>query len=134
MFRHLYIILFLAVSFSQTTGKISGVIYDQDTKEPIIGANIIVVGTNFGTSSDTDGSFYIINISPGTYSLKIHYIGYAPLTLNKVNVSVNRTNELQSIFIKQSSIEGEMIEVTVDAFNVKKDQTGTVKNISSELS
>jgi len=132
MFRHLYIILFLAVSFSQTTGKISGVIYDQDTKEPIIGANIIVVGTNFGTSSDTDGSFYIINISPGTYSLKIHYIGYAPLTLNKVNVSVNRTNELQSIFIKQSSIEGEMIEVTVDAFNVKKDQTGTVKNISSD--
>jgi hypothetical protein len=107
-------------------------VFDEDTQEPIIGANIIVVGNNLGASSDTDGSFFIININPGTYSLKIHYIGYAPLTLNKVNVSVNRTNQLQPIFIKQSSIEGEMIEVTVDAFNVRKDQTGTVKNISSD--
>ena len=40
-------------------------------------ANIIVVGTGLGSSSDIDGSFYIINIEPGTYSLKIDYIGYA---------------------------------------------------------
>ena len=99
MLRYFYLFLFIGFSFSQTTGKISGVIYDEDTQEPIIGANIIVVGANLGTSSDTDGSFYIINISPGTYSLKIHYIGYAPLTLNKVNISVNRTNQLQPIFL-----------------------------------
>ena len=76
--------IFIAFSFSQTTGKISGVIYDEDTQEPIIGANIIVVGTEIGASSDTDGSFYIINISPGTYSLKIHYIGSFKCATNKI--------------------------------------------------
>ena len=132
MSQYFFLLLYLAFSFSQTTGKISGVIYDGDTQEPIIGANIIVIGTGLGSSSDTDGSFYVINIEPGIYSLRVDYIGYAPLTLNKVNVSVNRTNQLQPILIKQSSIEGEVIEVTVDALNVRKDQTGTVKNISSD--
>ena len=132
MIRFIYFLLFLAFSFSQTTGKISGIIYDAETGEPIIGANIVVVGTDLGASSDTDGSFFIININPGTYSLKVHYIGYAPLILNQVSVSVNRTNQLEPILIEQSSIEGETIQVTVDASNIKKDQTGTVKNISSD--
>ena len=66
MIRFIYFLLFLAFSFSQTTGKISGIIYDAETGEPIIGANIVVVGTDLGASSDTDGSFFIININPGT--------------------------------------------------------------------
>ena len=54
MFRYFYLFLFLAFSLAQTTGKISGIIYDEDTREPIIGANIIVVGTRLGSSSDID--------------------------------------------------------------------------------
>ena len=134
MYRFLYLIVVFGISLAQTTGKISGVIIDKDTNEPIIGANVIVLSGmgGWGSSSDSDGSFYIINIPPGTYSIKIDYIGYTPVTLNNVGVSVNRTNELDPIYISQSSIEGDVIEVVVDALSIKKDQTGTVKNISSD--
>ncbi|MCW8805574.1 MAG: carboxypeptidase-like regulatory domain-containing protein, partial [Ignavibacteriaceae bacterium] len=48
-------------------GKISGKIIDADTKEPLIGANIILMNTNLGAATDIDGNYFILNITPGTY-------------------------------------------------------------------
>ena len=65
MYRFIYLTIVLGISLAQTTGKISGVIIDKDTNEPIIGANVIVLSGmgGWGSSSDSDGSFFIINIS-----------------------------------------------------------------------
>ena len=53
---------FLLCLIAQTTGKISGIVKDADTDEPLIAANVIVQGTAFGAATDLDGSYYIINI------------------------------------------------------------------------
>lgn len=131
MVRYFYFFIFLGFSFTQTTGKISGVVYDEETQEPIIGANVVVVNTNLGTATDVDGSFYIINISPGVYELRVDYIGYESVVVNGIAVSVNRTSEID-IYISQSSIQGSVVEVKATGINIKKDQTSTVKNISSK--
>jgi len=44
--------------------------------EPLIGASIIIKGTNTGITSDIDGYFTLSNINDGTYTLLITYIGY----------------------------------------------------------
>ena len=75
---------------AQTTGKISGTIYGDD-KNPLLGANISVVDNVLGTSADSDGFYYIINLSPGTYSLRFDMIGYKSVTVTNVIVSVNKT-------------------------------------------
>ena len=74
-------IVFASLSLAQTTGKISGVVKDADTNEPLIAANVIVQGTAFGAATDLDGSYYIINIKPGTYTLLVDMIGYKQLRL-----------------------------------------------------
>ena len=74
-------IIFASLSLAQTTGKISGIVKDADTNEPLIAANVIVQGTAFGAATDLDGSYYIINIKPGTYTLVVDMIGYKKLRL-----------------------------------------------------
>tara|TARA_B100000003_G_C10929954_1_gene370721 strand:- start:74 stop:2773 length:2700 start_codon:yes stop_codon:yes gene_type:complete len=121
----------LSFLFSQTTGKISGIISDKANLSPLPGANIYLMNTSYGTSSDNDGRFSLINIPPGTYTLKADMIGYKTIQVDKMVISVNRTSNL-NLEMEQTIIEGEVITVEVERLSQKKDQTGTIKNISGE--
>ncbi|MEL6820877.1 MAG: carboxypeptidase-like regulatory domain-containing protein [Calditrichota bacterium] len=68
--------LFCGNLFAGTTGKIVGIITDKDTGEPLIGANVVVDGRPLGSTTDIDGSFLILNVPPGRYTLIAQYIGY----------------------------------------------------------
>ena len=57
----------------QSQKKISGLVLDA-TGAPIIGANVLEVGTTNGTITDVDGKF-TLNVAAGA-ELKISYIGY----------------------------------------------------------
>ena len=129
--KHLLYVIFLSLLVSQTTGKISGFVIDADSNEPIVGANILIKDTSLGTASDQDGIFYIINLSPGKYLVECSVIGYEKKLIEDVRVSVNRTTPLR-IELNQTAIEGATVYVTADQVSIKKDQTSTVKNISSD--
>jgi len=98
MFPKFYKILLLILftcsfTFSQT-GRISGMVTDQQTGEPLIGANVIVVGTSLGAASDVKGEYLITNLSAGQYSVKASYIGYQDVTNNEVLVTTGLTTRL----------------------------------------
>ena len=72
----LSLLFFLITSAGgQTTGKFSGKVIDEETKTPLVGANIVVQGTSQGAATDEEGYFFIINIKPGTYQVRCDYIG-----------------------------------------------------------
>ena len=52
-----------------TTGKISGIVLDAKTGEPLVGCNIVVENTQLGAATDQDGYFFIINMKPGLYTV-----------------------------------------------------------------
>ena len=131
MHRIILLAFFIAFGFSQTTGKVSGVILEKDSKEPLPGANIYLVNTAYGTASDASGRFTIINIPPGKYAMKVDMIGFKSVQMDEMIISVNRTTSLD-IEMEQTVIEGEVVTVEVSRLTQKKDQTGTIKNISSE--
>ena len=131
MIKRLALILMLSFSFSQTTGKVSGVVLEKEKLGPLPGANIYLLNTPYGTASDIEGRFTIINIPPGKYTLKVDMIGYKSVQLDELIVSVNRTSSLD-IEMESTVIEGEVVTVEVSRLAQKKDQTGTIKNISGE--
>ena len=131
MIRKFVILLFLSTALAQTTGKISGSILDKINLSPLPGANIYLVNTASGTASDVNGRFTIINIPPGKYTLKVDMIGYKSVKLEEVIVSVNRTVSLK-IEMDETVLEGEVVTVEVARLAQKKDQTGTIKNISGD--
>ena len=78
MRKHL-LILFLAVfsvcaTFAQTI-RVTGKILDSQTKEPLIGASILVKGTTKATSATLTGTFKI-DVPDGNSTIVISYIGY----------------------------------------------------------
>ncbi|SVD50541.1 uncharacterized protein METZ01_LOCUS403395, partial [marine metagenome] len=81
-FKATIFFLFLTgITFSQTTGKISGSILNAENGGALPGANIIVLGTGSGTSADANGRYFIINLPPGVYDLKASMIGYDNVTV-----------------------------------------------------
>ncbi len=88
MKKNLYFILiflcFAQILHSQVSfhGSLEGEIIDQKTKEPLIGANIMILGTNIGTMSDVQGRFYLKKIPVGTYKIKATIIGYKSKTIS----------------------------------------------------
>ncbi len=70
------ILIFLAneLLISQET-RIKGKVLDIETGEPIPNANVVVLGTSFGTSTNVNGEFEI-GIKPGVYDIEVRVIGY----------------------------------------------------------
>ncbi|MFC1619472.1 TonB-dependent receptor domain-containing protein [Candidatus Neomarinimicrobiota bacterium] len=127
------VLLFFLLSnaFSQVTGKIAGTVIDKDTGEPLIGTNVVIEGTYWGASADSKGEFFIINIPPGVYDVTANMIGYGSVRFEDIRVSVNSTTDLV-YELSPEVLEGEVVIVTMERFAVKKDQTSSTRNISSD--
>jgi outer membrane receptor protein involved in Fe transport len=125
------VLLLLSTSlFAQTgVGKMSGKVLDADTKEPLIGANIILLNTNLGAATDIDGNYFILNITPGTYEVKVSYVGYAPKTIQEVRVVANITYELDVELTTDFTLP-DIVVVDKKFFEAKS--TNTVKVIDSD--
>jgi hypothetical protein len=67
-------------------GTLEGQVKDDRTGEVIIGANIRVMGTNLGGTTDLDGKYAIAGLPAGTYSVRIFYGGYAAKVVTGVVV------------------------------------------------
>ena len=125
------IFLCIHIINAQTTGKISGRILNNDNNAPLPGANIIILPGYTGTSADEAGYFNLINISPGEYTVKVMMIGFETVIIENAVVSVNRTTSLD-VKMNQTMIEGKEVVIYATKLSRKKDQTGTIKNISSD--
>ena len=125
------LLLSVSMMYAQTTGKIAGFVFDERTSEPLPGANIYLDGTSLGAASGLDGSFYIINVSPGKYNVVVEMVGYEKKIIKDVRVSVNRTTNLK-ITLKEAILEGEVIVVEADKMSIKKDQTSAVRTVSAD--
>ena len=68
-------------------GRLHGHVKDEQTGEAIIGANIRVFGTNFGTTTDLDGRYEIVGVPAGTYDVRVFYGGYAAKVVTGVIVT-----------------------------------------------
>lgn len=125
-----FLLFIFSNAYAQTTGKISGRVIDKETGDPLAGANVIIEGTVMGAAADTKGDFYIINVPPGTYSVIARMIGYSTVKMEEIRVSVNSTSNIEFELLPQV-IEGEVITVIAEQVAIKKDQTSSIRNISS---
>ena len=119
-FRAKYFSIVLAMSaflgqslFAAGSGTIKGKILDKLTGDPLIGANVVVVGTSLGASSNIDGEVTIHDVPVGEKTLKISYIGY--LTISE-QVVVPEGGVVDKEFrLQPQPIEGQEVVVTAQA-------------------
>ena len=125
------IILLFATVASAQTGKISGTIVDKATNQPLIGANVLVVGTSFGAATDVNGNYSISNLPAGTYTLKATYLGYQDVFLENIIVNSNLTAEA-NFGLQTKTLETQTIVIVSQRPLIQKSATNAVRIISSE--
>lgn len=69
----------MAGSALAQTGSIRGVIRDRESNELLDYANVLLVGSTRGTMSLGGGTFMFSNLEPGSYTVRVLYLGYAPV-------------------------------------------------------
>lgn len=118
--------------FAGITGKISGEVTDTDTGEPLIGANIIISGTDMGAATNEDGQYFILNVQPGTYDVTARMIGYQAVTQEGVEVSVDHTTPL-NFDLESSAIAGQTVTVEAQAQRqvIKMDKSASQVSLSA---
>lgn len=123
-------ILFSSILYAQN-GKLVGVVKDKQTNEPLIGANVIINGTNYGAATDIDGKFIILNIPPGRYNVTASMVGYGKVTQTDVTLFIDRTTNIE-FTLTDETIEIGQVTVTAAKPAVVKDRTSTATNIEAE--
>ncbi|MBP1653543.1 MAG: TonB-dependent receptor, partial [Bacteroidetes bacterium] len=116
---------------AQTTGKIRGRVVDLETREVLVGANVILENTTLGAVAGVDGEYIILNVPPGLYSVRAAYVGYRTTTIRDVRVTVGLTTEAQ-FELKSEAVEVAGIEIIAQAPLINKNATNTVNIARAE--
>lgn len=113
-----------------TTGKIAGTVVDKETGQPLIGANIIIEGTSLGAATDVNGHYTILEVPPGTYKLKVSYIGYRNTIISHVIVNIDQTARVDISLELEAVNMGELVVVAKRRL-IKPDVATSVVAITS---
>jgi len=122
--------LVMSFAFSQTAGKLRGVVTSSDG-QPLAGANVIVDGTTKGAATDGEGKYTILNVEAGTYSVTASYIGYQSSTESNVSVKVDLTTPLD-FSMQTSAVEGEAVTIVGEKRLIEKSATNSVRSIGDQ--
>lgn len=125
-----FLLVPLTITFAQT-GKIVGNVTDKETGEPLIGANVLIEGTSYGAATDVEGEFLILNVPPGTYTLKTSFIGYQSISMSNIKVSVNLTTEAK-FAISSEAIQAKEVLVVAERPLVDKNITNSTSVVAAE--
>ncbi len=130
---YLFLLLFPGTISAQSasTGGAAGYVVDAETGEPLIGANITVVGTQSGAASNRLGYFVITRLAPGEYWLRASYIGYEAREL-KVRISPGEFVKVR-FRLTPRPLEMGRVEVTADRFAEEEKNVSTIAMPAARL-
>lgn len=109
-FLALITMLFMGMSVYAQTITVNGNVTSEDDGEPIIGASILVQGTQNGTVTDLDGNFTLPNVKSGA-TLVVSYVGMKSKSVKATNAKMN---------ISLASESQALEEVVVTAMGIQR--------------
>ena len=121
--------LFLMVGTALAQTKVNGTVTSQDDGQPVIGASVLVVGTQIGTVTDANGRFSL-TLPEGRKTLRITYVGMEPIVVSaRPNMRIMLTTDqkaLDEVIVvaygtaTKSSFTGAASKIDADKIDVRK--------------
>lgn len=116
----LRLVLFLALTsnaFAQTR-EIKGQIRDSDSKQPLSGASVVLLGTTMGAAADQNGNYSIKNVPAGSYDVRVTYLGYVS---QQKSVTIDAASITLDFSLLQTTLQAN--EVIVEVNRAKERET-----------
>lgn len=112
-------------------GKIAGRVIAGTTGESLIGVNVLIEGTTQGTVTDIGGNYIILNVRPGTYTIRFSYIGFSTQRISEIQVATGQTTRY-NVTMREEAIQGEEIVIVADRPLIQKDLTSSKRTVLAE--
>lgn len=136
----LCLLVFGGVSVAQTTGTLTGVVYDKANNDPLIGANVMVVTTQLGASTDIEGKYRITGVPLGKVDIRISYISYRTKTIQGITINPGKPIVLD-VYLDMEELTTEEVLVTAEAAKnseasvllLQKSSNNIIDGLSAEM-
>ncbi|HYM80167.1 MAG TPA: TonB-dependent receptor [Candidatus Limnocylindria bacterium] len=126
------LLCFLAApALAQDRGGLSGRVSDKRTGHALPFASVTVMGAQKGGLTDSEGQFLITGLPPGTYDVRVQFLGYRLETRPGVVITSGKTAQanftLEDIVVRQEKT----VEVTAERRLVEVRQGATIRSVSA---
>ncbi|MCS3659050.1 iron complex outermembrane receptor protein [Salinibacter ruber] len=95
---------------AQQAATLTGTVEDANGA-PLPGANVVLLDSDYGTAAGADGSYSITGIEPGTYSIRVTFIGYE--TIEEEITFEGGAQVRRTFSMERAPLQGEGVTVTV---------------------
>lgn len=134
----IFCLCFSVLAFSQTT--VTGNVVDQNSV-PVVGANVIVVGTSTGTATDFDGKFTLTVEQAPPFSVEFSSIGYQSFTQEVTennqtfSITLSEGDELDEVVVSASRTPESVREspVTIERLDARDIQNSSSPNFYASI-
>ncbi|WP_432714661.1 TonB-dependent receptor, partial [Pedobacter sp.] len=124
-----YLLLFVAMAFYAAAfaqNNLTIILKDAKSKEPLLGATVMITDLNLSASSDANGQVTFTTISNGTHTFEYRYVGYATKT-NSLTFPLANTTPL--LVLLELAADNELDEVVVSSTRSSR----TIANIPTRI-
>ncbi len=125
----LVLLALAAPAGAQERASVTGKVTDAGSMGPLAGAQVQIEGTNYGQLTNAEGRFVILNIPPGTHTLRAVFIGYGPVA-HEFTVTAGGTAEVD-FELSTSALALDGIVVTATGQQRKRELGNAVGDIDA---
>jgi TonB-dependent receptor len=123
-------LFFFAVSTAFAgPGTIRGVVKDAKSKEALIGATIMIEGTQLGAAAEVDGSFTIANVPSGSHKIIISFVSYKTKEIPNVRVESGNTTVIDTEMDEEGTALQEVVIRGAKATNTEVAVISEIKQL-----
>ncbi len=112
-------------------GTVKGTVVNGMTKEPVVGANVVLNGTTLGASTDINGAFDIQAVPVGSYNLRISAVGFTPVVKTDIIVSSGKP-AIVPVDIMEAVVEFDGVTVTTEYFQTNVESPISAQTLGAE--
>ncbi|MGE5479343.1 MAG: TonB-dependent receptor [Chloroflexota bacterium] len=131
LFLIIFAILTLtAIDSTAANVSLSGFVRDSADGEPLIGANVVIVGAKYGARTNKSGFYAVANLPAGKYKVVVSFLGYERYT---TEITIPADHSLRKDFaLKSGSVETEEVYVDAEREVEKREITISKVNVPVE--
>jgi outer membrane receptor for ferrienterochelin and colicin len=125
----LLLLLFFAAHIAEAqNGTIKGRVFNEKNNEPLPFTNIVIFGTNIGSTSDLDGNFIFTGITPGFVKLAASSVGFESAISAEVQVT-NAKTVFIDIPMRETAIQLEQVVVRASPFRKTEESPVSMRTL-----
>lgn len=129
--RLLLLVLLLSQGAWAATARLAGTIVDAESKEPLVGVNLVVKGTYKGAATDIDGKYLITGLSSGTLDLEVSSLGYKTVLATAIPVIDGQTTT-RDFRLEKAYLAGEDVVIIGDRPLLEVDNTSSSTRLKAD--